>query len=72
MNDVTRIILLNSADGFMAAFWELAQTTRTRIEAYEKLEEEYYSYFGKNRYASYNSFVTCRDSRNKKKSNVNS
>lgn len=66
MSNETRIIQLISHDGFMDAFWELTKTERTRREAYEKLEVEYQGYFGKPRYSSYNSFITCRDYRNKK------
>ena len=66
MNNETRIIQLISHDGFMSAFWEIAKTARTQVEAYELLEAEYESYFKKPRYSSFDSFRISRDYRNKK------
>ncbi len=66
MSNQTRIIQLISTDGFMSAFWDIVPNTTTHAEAYEQLETEYHSYFGRNRYSSFESFRICRDYRNKR------
>ena len=60
-----RIIKLTTVDGFIQEFWKMAQHCRTYNEAYEALENEYMGYFKRRRYASYDSFRTVRDRKNK-------
>ena len=58
-------IILLSADGFVREFWKRAKKHKTLIEAYENLESEYETTFGKRRYSDYNSFRVCRDRKTK-------
>ena len=50
------ILCLLSPNGFEERFHKHCKTTKTYLEAYEKTEQEYSDYFGKTRYASYDSF----------------
>ena len=58
-------LILISADGFVREFWKKSKNHKTLIAAYEELEEEYSSIFGKRRYSDYNSFRICRDRKTK-------
>tara|TARA_R110000824_G_scaffold80166_4_gene201827 strand:- start:6313 stop:6519 length:207 start_codon:yes stop_codon:yes gene_type:complete len=60
------ILILISADGFVRKFWEKTKHHKTFKSAYEDLENEYESLFGKRRYSDYNSFRICRDRLTKK------
>ncbi len=58
-------IILISADGFVREFWKRSKKHKTLIAAYEDLESDYQSTFGKRRYSDYNSFRICRDRKTK-------
>ena len=59
------ILILISADGFVREFWKRTKRHKTLIAAYEELETEYETTFGKRRYSDYNSFRICRDRKTK-------
>ena len=61
-----RIITLITPEGFDERFWDNAAHCKTYKIAYEKVEEEYESVFGKRKYSDYNSYRNCRDRRLKK------
>ena len=50
------ILVLLSPRGFEERFHKNCKECKTYTEAYEKTESEYEEYFGKKRYASYDSF----------------
>ncbi len=50
------ILVLLSPRGFEERFHKHCKDTNTYVEAYERTEQEYTDYFGKTRYASYDSF----------------
>ena len=50
------ILVLLSPRGFEERFHKNCKECKTYVEAYEKTENEYEEYFGKKRYASYDSF----------------
>ena len=54
---------LMTAKGFDAEFFKNLADCNTHRQAYEKTEEKYRSYFGKNRYRSFESFRKARDRR---------
>ena len=58
-------LILISADGFVREFWKRTKRHKTLIAAYEELETEYETTFGKRRYSDYNSFRICRDRKTK-------
>ena len=58
-------LILISADGFVREFWKRTKKHKTLIAAYEELETEYETTFGKRRYSDYNSFRICRDRKTK-------
>ena len=62
----SKIIALLTPDGFDERFWDNAAQSKTYKIAYEKVEQEYESYFGKRKYSDYNSYRNCRDKRIKK------
>lgn len=59
MDDLKRMV---SADGFEAVFWErMGAASRsgkrlTRLECYERMEEEFQAEYDCNRYPSYDAF----------------
>lgn len=59
MDDLKRMV---SADGFEAVFWErMGAASRsgkrlTRLECYERMEEEFQAEYNCNRYPSYDAF----------------
>lgn len=62
----SKIIALLTPEGFDERFWDNASKYKTYKKAYEKLEDEYKTYFGKRKYSDYNSYRVCRDRRIKK------
>lgn len=65
MNDKTIIIPiwaieLVSVEGYVRRFLFHVAESKTYKAAYLKTEEEYFKYFGVNRYSSYYSFATAR------------
>lgn len=58
-----KILTLLTPSGFDERFWDNAAQCKTYKLAYEKLEEEYETYFGRRKYSDYNSFRNCRDRR---------
>lgn len=61
-----KYLVLLSADGFVRKFWEKTRDHKTYKSAYEELEKEHESAFGKRKYSDYNSFRICRDRVTKK------
>ena len=63
-----KILVLLSLKGFEKRFYYYSKNVKTYIQAYEKTEQEYKQYFGKNKYSSYDSFrvVMNRKIKNKK------
>lgn len=47
---------LNTNEGFIELFYEKYRTSKTMLEAYERTEEIHCTYFGRYRFASYDSF----------------
>ena len=62
-----KILALLSPEGFDNRFYEVAGKTTTYKKAYEHVEEEHELYFGKRKYAGYDSYRVCRHLRIKKK-----
>ena len=58
---------LLTVKGFDAEFFKNLAISKTHYEAYDKTEELYRSYFGRNRYSSFNSYRNARDNRIKNK-----
>lgn len=56
-----RLMQMMQKKGFISLFWEEVKHSKTQKEAYECLETEYMSAFGKRRYANFNSFCRRRD-----------
>ena len=67
---VQEILVLLSPRGFEERFHKYCKETKTYIEAYEKTEKEYTEYFGKTRYASYDSFRVVMHRKMKQSSKV--
>lgn len=64
MNTIPKIAQrLMSAKGFDVEFFNNLKISKTHIEAYEKTEKLYHSYFGRNRYKSYDSYRKVRNLR---------
>ena len=57
------IIELVNATKFDQAFFAELMNCDTNIEAYERIEEKYFSVFGKRKYSNYDSYRKCRDRR---------
>ena len=51
-----RIKLLSTPKGFIKCYYKACQTESSCREAFNKINEEYESYFGVEKYANYNSF----------------
>ena len=62
-----KVLILISADGFVREFWHRTKKHKKLIDAYEELEEEFETNFGKRRYSDYDSFRVCRDRKIKKR-----
>ena len=62
MIDDTAIRLL-TASGFDAEFFKNLAFCETHAQAYEKTEQLFHQYFGKNKYKSFDSFRKSRDRR---------
>ena len=56
--------------GFDERYHHHCKTSRTYIEAYEKTEMEFFSYFDIQKYASYDSFRVSHNKRIKSKKNI--
>tara|TARA_R110000823_G_scaffold121565_1_gene246644 strand:- start:1775 stop:1972 length:198 start_codon:yes stop_codon:yes gene_type:complete len=50
------ILILLSPSGFIERFHYYCRYEKTNIKAYEQVEKEFESYYGKRRYSSYDSF----------------
>ena len=50
------ILILLSPDGFRDRFHYYCRHEKTNIKAYEKVETEYETHYGKRKYSSYDSF----------------
>jgi len=61
-----RAIDLLDKDGFIAAYFEGVRAGKRCAEAFNRVNDEYKSYFGKYKYASYRSFSEVRDYEQKK------
>jgi hypothetical protein len=64
--DVTEIAKLRDPESFEERFIELLPMFDTYEEAYEAVEDEYYSLFRSRKYAHYESFRISRHNRNKR------
>ena len=62
-----KILKLLSAEGFDERFYEVSAKTPTYKKAYEAVQDEHELYFGRRRYAGYDSYRVCRHLRIKKK-----
>jgi|TARA_R110000787_G_scaffold70574_4_gene156825 hypothetical protein len=60
------ILVLLSPKGFEERFHYHSRREKTYVKAYEEAEKDYESYFGKRRYASYDSFRTIMQRKYKK------
>lgn len=58
---------LNTNEGFKEHFYSEFSTSSTYIEAYEKTEELHLKYFGRYRFASYDSFRHILRAKNNKR-----
>ncbi len=56
INIPIEILILLSPKGFKDRFHSYCRSEKTYLKAYEKTEEDFEQYFGKRRYASYDSF----------------
>lgn len=50
------VLALNSFDGFYNRWLEHKRTSKYDVDAYDKTENEYKTYFGANYFTSYNAF----------------
>lgn len=57
---------LLTTKGFDDLFWEQLKTASTQLEAWQATEEIYKSYFGRQRYANFESYRISRNRRYKK------
>ena len=57
------ILKLLTPEGFDERFYSLCQLYRTNELAYEALERQYESYFGKRRYSNYESYRKTKNKR---------
>jgi hypothetical protein len=57
------ILKMLTEDGFDARYFHHCKTSNTYVEAYEKTEFEFRSYFDINKYASYDSFRVSHNKR---------
>ena len=53
-------------DGFISAYYEGVRAGQSCKDAFEAVNEEYYMFFDKHKYADYNSFRHVRDYEHKK------
>lgn len=64
------ILNMLTEHGFDERYHHHCKTSRTYIEAYEKTEMEFFSYFDIQKYASYDSFRVSHNKRIKSKKNI--
>lgn len=57
------VLKLMTAEGFDARFFEMCQHYPTDALAYEAVERQYESYFGKRRYSNYESYRKTKNKR---------
>ena len=57
------ILNMLTEDGFDARYYHHCKTSKTYIDAYEKTESEFRSYFDIDKYASYDSFRVSHNKR---------
>lgn len=62
-----RALYLTTTTGFDDAFFKNLASCKTQVEAYTLTEQEYHSYFGRNRYSSFESYRISRNKRIRKK-----
>ena len=62
-----KISKLITTTGFITEYYKQLNGCKTNAEAYQKVEEIYFKYFGKNKYSNFESFRQVRDYRLKKK-----
>lgn len=55
------MLQLFTTEGFIDAFWQMANQYDTQEAAYEALETEYRTIFGRRKYSYFNSFRVVRD-----------
>ena len=55
------ILALQKIEGFTKVWCERTAFHKTYEQAYDSVEQLYISYFGERKYASYESFVICRN-----------
>lgn len=61
-----RALQLLDKDGFIAAYYEGVRAGQGCKESFEAVNDEYYMFFNKFKYADYNSFRHVRDYEQKK------
>ena len=61
-----RALQLLDKDGFIAAYFEGIRAGQSCIDAFNAVNDEYYMYFNKFKYADYHSFAYVRDYEQKK------
>lgn len=63
---VERMKMLVPIDGFHKAYFLLLKDSTSNVEAFNKLNSEYFDLFGVHRYSEYNAFRVVMDRKNKK------
>ncbi|WP_405329505.1 hypothetical protein [Leeuwenhoekiella sp. LLG6367-2.1] len=50
---------IGTREGFFQRYFKLLPTSRTQVEAFNQVNEEYLEIFGETKYQEYNSFRNC-------------